>query len=161
MSRIRCPRCNEYVPFNKKDVVANQKFILTCPCGKEFAVRIRPLAKSDQEPIYGKIVILENEFCHKQELPLQLGDNIVGRMCKGTEIELPIDTGDMSMDRRHSVITVTQDEDQQLHYFLRDNRSLTGTFYRNVLLAKNERIEIEIDDVFTIGATSIIIKSEK
>eukprot|EP00975_Prorocentrum_lima_P003756 819888-Prorocentrum_lima.AAC.1 len=37
-------------------------------------------------------------------LPLQEGDNIIGRRCVGNVIDVPIETSDMSMDRRHCII---------------------------------------------------------
>ena len=32
---------------------------------------------------------------------MQEGDNIIGRRCVGNVIDVPIETSDMSMDRRH------------------------------------------------------------
>ena len=51
-----------------------------------------------------------------------------------------------------------QDKRGNLRYTLRDNNSNTGTFVDNVELAQGERRIIEDGTLFTIGATSIILK---
>lgn len=83
---------------------------------------------------FGCIVVIENVFGFKQVLPLQEGDNIIGRRCVGTDINTPIETGDMSMDRRHCIINVKRNRQGELVYTLRDAPSLTGTFLMNEIL---------------------------
>ena len=47
----------------------------------------------------------------------------------------------------------------QLKYVLRDGPSFTGTFVDNEILGDRERRVIEEGSLFTIGATSIILRS--
>ena len=75
---------------------------------------------------FGYITVIENVFGFKQILPLQEGDNVIGRRCVGTVINTPIESGDMSMDRRHCIINIKRNKQGKLIYTLRDAPSLTG-----------------------------------
>ena len=103
-------------------------------------------------------MVIENIFGFKQVLPLQEGDNIIGRRCVGTVINAPIESSDMSMDRRHCIINVKRNQQGKLIYTLRDAPSLTGTFLKNELLGEKDRIRIEDGAIITIGATSLILR---
>lgn len=80
---------------------------------------------------FGSIVVVENVFGYKQVLPLMEGDNLIGRRSKGTEVDIPIETSDPSMDRRHCIINVKRNKQGEVIYTLRDNDSITGTFLMN------------------------------
>jgi len=108
---------------------------------------------------YGSIVVIENVFHYKQVIPLRLGDNTIGRYQKGNPINTPIETVDPSVDNTHCVINVSYDKKGQLKYILRDGPSNTGTFVDNVILGDRERRVIEDGTLFTIGATSIILRA--
>jgi hypothetical protein len=60
----------------------------------------------------------------------------------------------------HCVINVSRDKRGNLKYVLRDGPSYTGTFVDNVILGDRERRVIENDTLFSIGATSIILKTK-
>ena len=92
----------------------------------------------------------------RQEFPLHAGDNIIGRASKGTEVDIPIETSDMSMDRRHCIINVKEKGNRPI-LTVRDNPSLTGTFLRHELLSDRERAVLHDGDVVTIGATTFIV----
>lgn len=92
---------------------------------------------------FGSIVVVENVFGYKQVLPLNEGDNIIGRRNKGTEVNVPIETSDPSMDRCHCVVNVKRNKQGEVVYTLRDNESVTGTFYMNEILGNKDRIRIE------------------
>ena len=77
---------------------------------------------------------------------------------KGSKCNTPIETTDPSMDMNHCVITVMRDKNGKLKYVLRDGPSYTGTFVDNQILGDKEKRVIENDTLFTIGATSIILK---
>ena len=113
-------------------------------------------AESHKEE-FGYITVIENIFGFKQILPLQEGDNVVGRRCVGTVINTPIESGDMSMDRRHCIINVKRNKQGKLIYTLRDAPSLTGTFLMNEILGDKDRIRIEDGAIVTIGATTFIL----
>ena len=173
MKRILCPKCENYLSFDETKYSEGQSLVFVCEhCGKQFSIRLgkskikasRKEEKLDEEVYkeeYGCIVVIENVFGFKQVLPLQEGDNIIGRRCIGTNINTPIETGDMSMDRRHCIINVKGNKQGELVYTLRDAPSLTGTFLMNEILGDKDRIRIEDGAIITIGATTIILRSAR
>lgn len=168
MKRVRCPKCDNYLTFDETKYSEGQSLVFVCDsCGKQFSIRLgkSPLkaTRKEENPEenageLGSILVIENVFGYKQILPLQEGDNVIGRRCKGTVITTPIETSDMSMDRRHCIINVKRNKSGKLIYTLRDAPSLTGTFLRNEILGDNDRIRIEDGDIITIGATTFILK---
>ena len=108
---------------------------------------------------FGSITVIENVFGFKQVLPLQEGNNVIGRRCVGTNINTPIETSDMSMDRRHCIINVKRNKQGVLVYTLQDAPSLTGTFLNNEILGDKDRIRIEDGAIVTIGATTFILRT--
>lgn len=88
-----------------------------------------------------------------------MGENVIGRYMKGNPINVPYETVDPSIDMTHCVINVSRDKKGQLKYVLRDGPSNTGTFVDNEILGDRERRLIGNGTLFTIGATSIILKA--
>ncbi len=171
MKRVRCPKCEQYITFDETQYTAGQSLVFKCPdCGKEFGIRIgvsklRERQKDEQpdeqanEQGCGSIVIIENVFHYKQVLPLRMGDNVIGRYQKGNPANAAFETVDPSVDLNHCTITVGRDKKGNLRYSLQDNNSNTGTFVDNVELNPKERRIIQDGTLFTIGATSIILRS--
>ena len=108
---------------------------------------------------YGHLVVVENVFHFKQTLPLQLGDNVIGRYVRGSNISTPIETVDPSVDTTHCVITVRQQADGNFIYILRDAPSGTGTFVGNTILRDQDRLVITDGTIITIGATTMILRA--
>ena len=171
MKRVRCPKCDQYITFDETQYTAGQSLVFKCPeCGKEFGIRIgvsklrdRPKDENPDEQANeegcGSIVIIENVFHYKQVLPLRMGDNVIGRYQKGNPANTAFETVDPSVDLNHCTITVSRDKQGQLRYTLKDNNSNTGTFVDNVELNPKERRIITDGTLFTLGATSIILRS--
>lgn len=171
MKRVRCPKCDNFITFDETKYKSGQRLVFQCPqCGKEFGIRIgvsklRKTQKEEnnqptddeQQGKYGSLHVIENVFHFRQVIPLQMGENVIGRYMKGNPINSPIETVDPSVDMTHCVITVKRDKKGQLQYVLRDGPSYTGTFVDNVILGDRERRVIEDGTLFTIGATSIIL----
>ena len=161
MKRVACPKCDNKITFNETRYDNGGAISFVCPhCGKRFNKTLAEIVDDENDTEgapYGYIVVLENAFGYKQEFPLRPGDNTIGRKCKGTEIECSIESGDMSMDRRHCIIRVKQDKKGKLTYTLRDFPSITGTFLRNEILGDKDRVRLNNGDVITIGATTFII----
>lgn len=171
MKRVRCPKCDEFITFDEKKYTDGQSLVFKCDnCGKEFGIRIgvSKLRNTQKEEMpdehaneegAGSLVVIENVFHYKQVLPLKMGDNTIGRYMKGSATTLPIETNDPSIDINHCTINVSRDKKGRLKYVLRDGPSYTGTFVDNVILGDRERRVIEDGCLFTIGATSIILRS--
>ena len=88
-----------------------------------------------------------------------MGDNVIGRYMKNRGMNCPIENVDPSVDMNHCVINVSRDKKGRLKYVLRDGPSYTGTFVDNEILGDRERRVIEDGTLFTIGATSIILRT--
>ena len=181
MKRVRCPKCDNFITFDETQYAPGQSLVVQCDaCGKQFGIRIgvsklrdtqkeenralnAPDAASNQPSALnspcGSIVVIENVFHYKQVIPLQMGDNVIGRYQKGNPINTPIETVDPSVDLTHCAINVSRDKQGQLKYVLRDMNSNTGTFVDNVEIPPRERRVITDGSLFTIGATSIILKA--
>jgi predicted RNA-binding Zn-ribbon protein involved in translation (DUF1610 family) len=174
MKRVRCPKCDNYITFDERKYAAGQSLVFQCPqCGKQFGIRLgvaklrdtqkeenRNLASAQpEETQLGSLVVIENCFHYKQVLPLRMGDNVIGRYQKGNPINTAFETVDPSVDLNHCTVTVSRDKRGQLRYTLKDNNSNTGTFVDNIELTPRERRIIADGTLFTIGATSIILRA--
>lgn len=171
MKRVLCPRCENYLSFDETKYGEGQSLVFVCEhCGKQFSIRlgkskIKAVRKDENldEDVaneeFGCITVIENVFGFKQVLPLEEGDNVIGRRCVGTVINAPIETSDMSMDRRHCIINVKRNKQGGIIYTLRDAPSLTGTFLMNEILNDKDRIRIEDGAIITMGATTIILRA--
>lgn len=188
MKRVRCPKCDNYITFDETKYSAGQSLVFKCDqCGKEFGIRIgvsklRNTQKEESKELdaltsnsislgdgqgevsplasnCGMIIVIENVFHYKQVLPLRMGDNVIGRYQKGNPVNTPFETVDPSVDLNHCTLTVSRDKRGQLRYTLSDNNSNCGTFVGDVELQPRERRIIEDGTLFTLGATSIILRS--
>lgn len=171
MKRVRCPKCDNYIQFDETKYEIGQSLVFICDnCHKQFSIRIGKAklnAANQRQEVAdestgmqecGNVVVIENTFAYKQVLPLHEGDNVIGRRSKGMDIDVPIETNDPSMDRRHCIINVKRNKQGKLIYTLRDNDSITGTFLMNELLGAKERARIEDGAIFTLGATTLILR---
>ena len=173
MKRVRCPKCDNFITFDEKQYKTGQSLVFECPeCGKQFGIRIgvsklRNTQKEEnpeeniEDMKYGSIVVIENVFHYKQVIPLRMGDNVIGRYQKGNPINCPIETVDPSIDMTDCTINVSRDKKGNLKYILRDGPSYTGTFVDNEILGDREKRVISNGTLFTIGATSIILKTNE
>ena len=177
MKKVRCPKCNSYTIFDETRYQPGQRLVFVCSeCNKQFAIRTpaSPVPSKGGEsreadrwftpPLegtgeaWGSIIVVENAFHYRQEIPLEMGDNVFGRYVHGTNINKPIETVDPSVDTRHCIIRVQRGKDGQLQHILRDAPSGTGTFYMNEILRDQDRIRLQDGSVITIGATTLILK---
>lgn len=178
MKRVRCPKCDHFIQFDETKYAEGQSLVFVCDnCQKQFGIRIGVsklcalqreenkgqalAAPEEQQESVGSIVAVENVFGFRQEHPLQLGDNVIGRRNKGDEVHVPIETNDPSMDRRHCILNVKRGKAGGFVYTLRDNDSITGTFLMNEVLGPKDRIRIEDGAIITLGATTLILHAEK
>ena len=171
MKRILCPKCDNYITFDETQYSEGQSLVFICEhCKKQFSIRIgrtklkatrkeEVLDEQENSQDFGSIVVIENVFGYKQVLPLKEGDNIIGRRNKGTEVDVSIETSAPSMDRKHCVLNVRRNKQGEVIYTLRDNQSITGTFLMNEILGDKDRVRIEDGAIFTLGATTLILRA--
>ena len=171
MKRVRCPKCENFITFDETRYTDGQSLVFQCPdCGKQFAIRIgvsklrdrqkdeNPDEQANEEGC-GSIVVIENVFHYKQVIPLRMGDNVIGRYQKGNAANCTFETVDPSVDLNHCTLNVSHDKRGGLRYTLSDNNSNTGTFVGDVELQPRERRIIDDGTLFTLGATSIILRT--
>lgn len=171
MKRVRCPKCDNYITFDETQYTSGQQLVFVCPqCQKQFGIRIgvsklrdkheeRNLDEKENQEGCGSIVVVENVFHYKQVIPLKMGDNVIGRYVRGTDINTPIETSDPSIDTKHCIIRVQRNKHGELQYILRDAPSNTGTFYMNDILCDQDRVRLEEGSIVTIGATTLILRT--
>lgn len=157
MRRISCPKCGHYLTFDEKAYPSDRVLVFVCPaCQKQFKIKLGS-KNTRPQPVYGKLIVLENAFHERQEIPLHLGENIIGRYVKGTSANKPIITTDPSIDTTHCIVTVKLNKNKNtIQFILRDAPSLTGTFYQGNILRDQDKIFIENDAVINIGGTTMI-----
>ena len=188
MKRIRCPKCDHYQTFDETQYTEGQTLVFECPeCHRQFGVRIgtstllatrkderlkkessshaeiyNGISPLDQDSkTYGSLIVIENVFHYKQTLPLKMGDNVIGRYVKGSNISTPIETVDPSVDTTHCIINVKRDRHDKLVFTLRDaTPDGTGTFVGNTILKPQDRWQLEDGTVITIGATTMIFQAQ-
>ncbi|MBO4801234.1 MAG: FHA domain-containing protein [Bacteroidaceae bacterium] len=173
MKRVKCPKCDKYITFDETRYSEGQTLVFECPdCHRQFGIRMgtshlmatrkderRQPQPEETTSDCGEIIVIENVFHYRQTLPLQMGDNVIGRYVKGSNINTPIETVDPSVDTTHCVINVKRNRAGELIYTLRDAPSGTGTFVGNTILRDNDRLQIQDGTIITIGATTMILRA--
>ena len=139
-----------------------------CPeCHKQFRLRMpapcvpAQAGEEDTQEAPASLIVLENAFHFRQEIPLCEGENKVGRYVKGTRINAPVKTVDPSVDETHCIFTLRRTPDGNVGLTLRDAPSNTGTFVQNELLGVGERVTVADGTIVTIGATTMIVRVGK
>ena len=95
MKRVFCPKCDNQLSFDETKYPEGKVLAFVCPqCGAQFKIKLgRKVVKTAtgeekevKEPDFscGYITIIENGFAFKQDLPLVMGDNVIGRRNKDT-----------------------------------------------------------------------------
>lgn len=85
MRKIRCPKCDQFIRFEESRIEPGASLILHCDsCGKSFSVRFKSKEEKKEEVdyTYGCIIVVENVFCEKQIIPLQLGENMLAAVAQ-------------------------------------------------------------------------------
>lgn len=174
MKRIRCPKCDEPILFDDSLYTPGRVLVFECPdCRKQFKIRVAVKEKprdanadldeeeEEEKEQLGYLVVIENAFHLRQEIPLYEGENIVGRHVRGTNANAPIKTVDPSVDTTHCRITASVNKQGKVRFILRDGPSGTGTFLMNEILGDRDRVTIEDGAIITIGATTMILREGK
>ena len=102
MKRVFCPKCDNQLAFDETKYPEGKVLAFVCPqCGSQFKIKLgRKVVRTEsgqekevKEPDFscGYITVIENSFGFKQELPLVMGDNVIGRRNKDTTgVDVPI-----------------------------------------------------------------------
>lgn len=158
MKHVLCPRCDGYVTFDEKRCEAGESLHLVCShCGKSFSLSHDEISRQEDMPDCGRIVVLENNCCHRQEFPLSPGDNVIGRRNKGTDVDIAIESSDADLERRHCILNVRPDKAGGYIYTLSDCSARSGTYLRQNRLGRRDRLRLDEEDIVSIGGTTFIV----
>ena len=123
------------------------------------------ISAGPQKPIVEKKIIpgwlfVHDENTQMQSFDLKIGKNIIGRK-SSVDVDVPIETNDMYMSRRHCIIEVIQNRDGSFAFQLTDYKAVNGTFI-NGLTQKRLRTEDVIvlndGDTIQLGMTKIVLR---
>lgn len=168
MRKIFCPKCDEPILISDTKLhelkdSGQERLSIVCPsCTHQLRIRLKSPSSTESganktlPETYGHITVLENVFGYRQQFPLRRGLNHIGRRNKDTHTDIPIITGDPSMDRHHAIIKVGHTKRGKLLYALADDDSRVGTYVDGQILADKEWYNLSEGDVITLGATTII-----
>ena len=157
MKRVRCPKCDNYIQFDETKYTEGQSLVFVCDnCKKQFGIRI---GKAKLSAANRKEEVVDETEGTEDWGNVVAIENVIGRRSKGTEVDIPVETNDPSMDRRHCILNVKRNKQGEVVYTLRDNNSITGTFLMNELLGPKDRVRIEEGAIFTLGATTLILRT--
>ncbi|MBC8626381.1 FHA domain-containing protein [Alloprevotella sp. Lung230] len=171
MKRLHCPKCDEPILFDDSLYQPGRTLVFECPsCRKQFKIRVgmgvKPSAegslqnegeeREEKEPV-GYLVVIENAFHLRQEVPLYEGENRVGKHVRGTNANAAFKTVDPSVDNTHCIISVQKNKQGHLKFILRDGPSGTGTFVMNELVGVKERVNLSEGAIITLGASTLIL----
>lgn len=170
MKKIFCPKCDEAITLSDARLRElresnEERHAIVCPsCTHQMRIRLKVRSEEASEEKqesdnWGHIVVLENVFGYKQYFALRKGLNHIGRRNKDTTTDIPIITGDPSMDRHHCIIKVSLSKKGKAQWSLMDHDSRVGTFVAGDLLGAKEWYNLSDGDVFTLGATTIIFST--
>lgn len=168
MKKIFCPKCDDEITLSDQRLrelkqAEGERIAIVCPsCTHQLRIRLRATesqTSTKEAEYFGHITILENVFGYKQRFPLSWGLNHIGRRNKDTLTDIPIITGDPSMDRHHCIIKVSQTKKERTLWSLMDNESRVGTFVAGDILGVGEWRHLSDGDIITLGATTIIFST--
>ena len=117
-------------------VPGNRFFWYVRIAGKVFRFLNDEIIRQPDTTDCGTLVVLENNCCERQEFPFVLGDNVIGRRNKGTDVDIAIESSDADLERRHCIIHVRRNKSGELVYTLRDCSARSGTYLRQERLGK-------------------------
>lgn len=169
---IVCPYCKKRVELGLIRAAMDKKGHVEMPCpgckrrlafslpsaqGKALEeTKTEKGAELSSQEVLAELRVVENIFGYAAVYPLFEGLNRVGRYNdKHTDLEVAIRSSDPSMDRNHTLITVTLTP-EGTEAIIMDDDSMTGTFVNIRELDPGERYTLVSGDVITLGATSII-----
>ena len=105
-------------------------------------------------------IFVHDENTRRQSFDLKPGKNIIGRK-SAAYADIPIETNDEYMSRRHCLIEVISNENGGFEFRLSDFKALNGTFI-NGLSRKRLRAEdiilLKDGDTIQLGMTKVVIR---
>ena len=165
--RIKCPFCGAIL--ETLDNPANYEKNIVCPnCKtknkfKDFKRIVpKPLPSPEDDVtqfsthIKGFVGYLV-DVKTKREYHLKEGKNLIGRLTIKTPplADIPIETQDMGMSRRHLYIDIMKGRDGQYHAYAYNANNKNATLINGCILEEDEKIGLKNDDIITLCETKL------
>ena len=141
-------------PYNAREIIAAQK--------KKPAVHREPEMPqvSERKEIPGWLIV-HDETVKPQTFDLVVGKNLIGRK-SSMQVNIPIETEDMTMSRQHCVIEVVLNERSgEYDFMINDFKSTNGTILNGRVqrkLFEQDVIYLSDGDTFQLGMTKIVFR---
>lgn len=171
--RIKCPFCGAIL--ETLDNPANYEKNIVCPnCKtknkfKDFKRIISKPISSPEDDVtqfdtktQDKVGYLLDVKTHRQYY-LKEGKNLIGRLTMKTPplADIPIETLDMGMSRKHLYIDVMKGRDGRFHAYAYNASNKNATLINGVILEDDDKIGIQNDDIITLCETKLRYVSSK
>jgi predicted Zn finger-like uncharacterized protein len=166
MISVRCPHCHVGLKVDEHKLPAGIHAFKCPSCQGAIPVSLlsqqapAPSKDAGQTSILprtqagiGVLHVEANGDTDEQQLPLQEGQNIVGRKAMASRANVCIHTFDKSMSREHLLIEVKKDGASGYKHFLQDNNSKNQTLYNGNCLGRGEIVVLSDGDEIVIGHT--------
>ena len=153
---VKCPKCSQKLEVTNK----NQESVLLvrCPqCNAKMRVKFDTgetvLADAeDRSEIIGLLKYGE-KYC-----PLHEGVNILGRKVKQSQADVPIETDDLTMSRKHATIEIVRLKSNKIKAVLGDLRDrekavVKPIIHEGIPLDADDRVVICFGDTIQLGET--------
>ena len=156
--RIKCPKCKKILEVTNKK---KESIVLVgCPqCGAKIRVKFDTgetmLAGAEEHSdIIGALKVASNSY------PLHEGVNIVGRKTQQSKVDIPVETDDLAMSRKHASIEVVRLKSGRVKVVLSDMRSAEKATFKPIIhedipLDVNDRVVICFGDTIQLGNTKV------
>jgi hypothetical protein len=108
-------------------------------------------------------IFVHDENTPKQSFDLKTGKNIIGRK-SSVSVDIPIDTTDDYMSRRHCIIEVVKKLEGNYDFLLSDYKALNGTFINGIAkkrLKTEDIILLNDGDTVQLGMTKMVFRVNK
>lgn len=177
---FKCNSCNKAYKTKVLDHYKGKHITLTCPNCKNKSIIFIPVSvqkekisqesnsqkKNDQGvkifQINARILVNNTLGSKKQSFLIKFGENIVGRKTKGNTIDIPIETNDRFMGRKHCIIVARERNDSKsLYYTLKELDAKNKIILNGRLVESDEEILLAKGDELILGTTKILFETNE
>jgi pSer/pThr/pTyr-binding forkhead associated (FHA) protein len=177
---IECPKCSRSSKLRIQDEYIGKTIVIKCSniqCRSDIKVFV-PLrqevlyqsevsendskfTKSNQQ-IAARLIVQESINGLKQSYVLSAGSYTVGRKSSQITIEIPVNTRDRLMSRRHCIINCTlNDKTCEYSFSIKDVDSKNRVVINNIVMAPDEELILLNGDKIILGTTVLLFETNE
>lgn len=161
--RVKCPNCGIILKLSCSPSADLSKGKLTCSNCKETRpfpeyreIVDKPVQDETQilAPLHDTIGHLVDDAT-RQEYPLKLGGQMIGRKARTPRADVLIDTDDMGFSRSQFYVRVMKGKDGRYHTYITEASQSNPTSVNGVVLDKDEEIGLKHNDRISSSRTTL------